>query len=139
MRRNRVKPELFPSLAAERERALELYDIDIELSFRDFMEQFGITARPASDIGGRPPEMAVVLDLSSREKEVLTLSACGYDRAAIAARLFLSIETVKSHHRRIHAKFRVRTTMHAVVIGLALGELDLEILRKELLRTWEGH
>lgn len=133
--RTGFKSDLFPSLHAERERALELHDIDIELSLRDWVEQLGITARPASD---RPALMAVVPDLTPREKEVLSLSACGYEKPAIAARLFLSTETVKSHHRHIRDKFRVETIAHAVAIGLMLGEFDVEILREELLRSWEG-
>lgn len=135
--RTGVKRELFPSLHAERERALELYDIDIEGSLGDFIEQLGITPRPARS-GGDVSRMAVVLELTAREKEVLSLTACGYEKPAIAARLVLSAETVKSHHRHIREKFRVETMTHAVVIGLLLGELDLEILRKELLRSWEG-
>ena len=135
---NRIKPELFPSLDAERERAKELFDIDIETSLRDFVELLGITPRPARGNGDRPAKLAVNLDLSDREKEVLTLSACGYEKPAIAARLFLSFETIKSHHRHIREKFQVETITHAVAIGLILGELDAEILRKELLRSWEG-
>ncbi len=62
--------------------------------------------------------------LSSRENEVLQRVLCGDSNPEIARRLFLSIDTVKSHLRRAAQKLQARDRTHAAVKGLQLGLLE---------------
>ena len=63
--------------------------------------------------------------LSKREREVLSLVAEGLNNRAIAARLFISENTVKNHVRNIHEKLGVHTRMEAVVRGVREGLLKI--------------
>ena len=72
--------------------------------------------------GGHPRPLA---ELSERECEVLQLAARGTPNPEIAARLFLSPETVKTHIRQILRKLQARDRAHAAVIGISLGLVDL--------------
>jgi DNA-binding NarL/FixJ family response regulator len=63
--------------------------------------------------------------LSRRECEVLALLAGGSTNADIAARLFLSTETVKSHVRNAMLKLGARTRTQAVVRALERGDIQL--------------
>lgn len=74
-----------------------------------------VTAVSLSEIAGR--------DLSSRELEVLRLAARGMDNEEIAAWLFLSVNTVKTHVRRVLAKLRARDRGHAIGLGYERGLL----------------
>src|SRR4029434_6192565 len=62
--------------------------------------------------------------LTAREREILQLLADGMSNADVAARLFISQETVKSHVRHILAKLAADTRTHAV--ALALGEAMID-------------
>ena len=62
--------------------------------------------------------------LSSRELEVLALIAEGLTNQEIAARLYLSLHTVKAHARNIYAKLGVSSRTQAVARGRALGYLS---------------
>jgi LuxR family maltose regulon positive regulatory protein len=62
--------------------------------------------------------------LSSRELEVLPLIAEGLTNQEIAARLYLSLHTVKAHARTIYAKLGVSSRTQAVAKGRALGFLS---------------
>ena len=61
--------------------------------------------------------------LSSRELEVLDLIAAGLTNQQIAARLYVSLHTVKSHARNIYAKLGVSSRTQAAANGRALGLL----------------
>ena len=69
---------------------------------------------PAAGIGLAEP-------LSARELEVLDLIAAGLTNQQIAARLYVSLHTVKSHARNIYAKLGVSSRTQAVAKGRALG------------------
>lgn len=56
--------------------------------------------------------------LSDREKEVLTLLVNGNSYKMIAARCFISIETVKKHLRNIYTKLHVNCATEAVAKAL---------------------
>jgi two-component system, NarL family, response regulator DesR len=56
-----------------------------------------------------------------RELEVLAMIAAGYLTAEIAARLFVSSETVKSHVHRLLLKFDAHTRAEAVAIAVRAG------------------
>ena len=63
--------------------------------------------------------------LSKREREVLSLVAEGLNNRAIAARLYISENTVKNHVRNIHEKLGVHTRMEAVVRAVREGVLKI--------------
>lgn len=67
------------------------------------------------------------LQLTEREREVMTLVASGLQSADIAERLFLSPETVKSHVHNALSKLGAHTRAHAVAIALVTGQISWEI------------
>jgi LuxR family maltose regulon positive regulatory protein len=69
------------------------------------------------------PEAEMVEPLSKRELEVLQLIAEGLTNREIAARLFLSLNTVKAHTRNIYGKLNVHSRTQAVVRSQQLGLL----------------
>jgi LuxR family maltose regulon positive regulatory protein len=82
----------------------------------------------ASSVVHRPPASArvspaLVEPLSERELEVLQLVAEGLTNREIAARLFLSLNTVKAHTRNIYGKLGVNSRTQAVARARALGVL----------------
>jgi LuxR family maltose regulon positive regulatory protein len=62
--------------------------------------------------------------LSPREREVLALAARGMTNAQIAARLVLSVRTVKKHIENIHGKLGVENRTQAAARARELGLLD---------------
>ena len=62
--------------------------------------------------------------VSERELEILSLIAEGLTNQEIAARLYLSLHTVKAHARNIYAKLGVSSRTQAVAKGRALGLLS---------------
>jgi PAS domain S-box-containing protein len=67
------------------------------------------------------------LQLTSREREVMTLVATGLQTAAVAEHLFLSPETVKSHVHNALGKLGAHTRAHAVAIALVTGQIAWEV------------
>jgi len=67
------------------------------------------------------------LQLSEREREVMTLVASGLQSGEIAERLFLSPETVKSHVHSALAKLGAHTRAHGVAIALVTGQITWEV------------
>jgi DNA-binding NarL/FixJ family response regulator len=84
-----------------------------------------ITRRMIEDFCKRPPPAEGIPDvatgLSDREREVLRLLARGLSNAEIAAELFLSEATVKSHVARILAKLDLRDRVQIVVFAYESG------------------
>jgi DNA-binding NarL/FixJ family response regulator len=74
---------------------------------------------------GRPPPggrgARALADLTDRELEVLTLVGRGRSNADIAAALFLSPATVKTHINRIFGKLDLRDRAQAVVVAYETG------------------
>ncbi|MSO95192.1 MAG: response regulator transcription factor [Thermoleophilia bacterium] len=62
--------------------------------------------------------------LTAREREVLQLLADGMSNADVAAQLFISQETVKSHVRHILTKLEADTRTQAVAIALRDAMID---------------
>ena len=80
---------------------------------------------PDEDAAPRTPAAGIRLaePLSARELEVLDVIAAGLTNQQIAARLYLSVHTVKSHARNIYAKLGVSSRTQAIAKGRALGLL----------------
>ncbi|GIF17022.1 DNA-binding response regulator [Actinoplanes teichomyceticus] len=66
---------------------------------------------------GRAAAPAVLTDLTEREREILDLVADGRSNAEIAAALFISLATVKTHVTRVLAKLGVRSRAQAIVLA----------------------
>jgi DNA-binding NarL/FixJ family response regulator len=62
--------------------------------------------------------------LSSREAEILALIAAGLSNAEIAGRLYLGIETVKTHVSGILSKLGARDRTQAVIIAYESGFVE---------------
>jgi DNA-binding CsgD family transcriptional regulator len=67
------------------------------------------------------------LQLTEREREVLTLVAAGMQSGELAERLFLSPETVKSHVQNAMVKLGAHTRAHAVAVALMTGQITWEL------------
>lgn len=96
-------------------------DADAEVVFRAVREV----------MSGRPfVDPAIAVDdgagerLSAREIEILALLAQGHSNAAIARRLVVTQETVKSHVSNVLTKLRCETRTQAVAIGIRRGLID---------------
>ncbi len=72
-----------------------------------------------------PAAHPLIDPLSQRELEVLHLIAQGLSNQAIGARLFLALDTVKGHNRRIFDKLQVQRRTEAVAKARSLNLLSL--------------
>jgi LuxR family transcriptional regulator, maltose regulon positive regulatory protein len=61
--------------------------------------------------------------LSQRELEILRLVAQGLSNREIGERLFLALDTVKGHNRRIFDKLQVQRRTEAIARARELGLL----------------
>jgi len=75
---------------------------------------FFSTPQPASPTEAFP-------ELTSREREILTLIAQGHSNANIAARLYVSPNTVRNHISHIFAKLQVADRAQAIVRAREAG------------------
>ena len=71
----------------------------------------------------------IVLDegdrtLSARQREILQMLADGMQTEAVATKLGLSTETVRTHTKRILAKLEASTRTQAVAIGIRHGLIE---------------
>jgi LuxR family maltose regulon positive regulatory protein len=70
-----------------------------------------------------PGAASLVEPLSPRELEVLRLIAQGLSNQEIGARLFLALDTIKGHNRRIFDKLQVQRRTEAIARASELGLL----------------
>ncbi len=70
-----------------------------------------------------PPDQPLIEPLSERELEILQLVAQGLSNREISERLFLALDTVKGHNRRIYGKLQVQRRTEAVARARELGLL----------------
>ena len=78
-------------------------------------------AQKCEDTSYRPPAQPLLEPLSPRELEVLHLIAQGLSNHEICERLFLALDTVKGHNRKIFDKLQVQRRTEAVARARALG------------------
>jgi LuxR family maltose regulon positive regulatory protein len=84
---------------------------------------FDAEAQKSQSKSGLSPAQALVETLSQRELEVLQLIAQGLSNHEICERLFLALDTVKGHNRRIFEKLQVKRRTEAIVRARELGLL----------------
>jgi LuxR family maltose regulon positive regulatory protein len=84
-------------------------------------ERPGTKADDQSFVARRSPSPILIEPLSERELEVLGLIAQGLTNREVAARLFLTLNTVKVHTRNIYAKLNVHSRTEAVARARTLG------------------
>ena len=70
-----------------------------------------------------PPAQPLIEPLSQRELEVLHLMAQGLSNQEMSERLFLALDTVKGHNRKIFGKLQVQRRTEAVARARELGLL----------------
>jgi len=84
-----------------------------------------VTRRLIEAFARRPPEAAPsparLASLTAREREVLVLLARGGSNTAIAATLFVSEATVKTHVGNLLAKLDLRDRVQAVILAYETG------------------
>jgi LuxR family transcriptional regulator, maltose regulon positive regulatory protein len=68
-----------------------------------------------------PPSQPLIEPLSHRELEVLHLIAQGLSNQEIGERLFLALDTVKGHNRKIFGKLQVQRRTEAIARARELG------------------
>jgi DNA-binding NarL/FixJ family response regulator len=87
-----------------------------------------VTRRLIEDYVARPRRATascVAFDrLTPREMEVLLLISRGFSNSEIAATLYLSEPTVKTHVTRVLAKLSVRDRVHAIVLAYESGLVE---------------
>lgn len=71
-------------------------------------------ARPAVR---QSPEERTLATLTQREAEVLGCMVAGLDRAATAERLYMSVNTVRTHARKVLAKLGAHSSLEAAAIA----------------------
>jgi LuxR family maltose regulon positive regulatory protein len=72
---------------------------------------------------GPPAIQSLAEPLSPREMEVLRLIAEGHSNREIGDRLYLALDTVKGHNRKIFGKLEVRSRTEAIARARELGVL----------------
>ena len=89
----------------------------IEAAFQgDFYVDPGLSSTIVLDEGDRT--------LSARQREILQMLADGMQTDAVAERLGLSTETIRTHTKRILAKLEASTRTQAVAIGIRHGLIE---------------
>jgi LuxR family maltose regulon positive regulatory protein len=84
---------------------------------------FGTEEQKREDTSFSPPAQPLLDPLSQRELEVLRLIAQGLSNREIGERLFLALDTVKGHNRKIFGKLEVQRRTEAVARARELGLL----------------
>jgi DNA-binding NarL/FixJ family response regulator len=84
-----------------------------------------VTRRLIQEFARRPgppaDQAAALVALTQRELEVLSLVGAGLSNGELAARLFISEATVKTHVKRILMKLGLRDRVQAVVLAYEAG------------------
>jgi LuxR family maltose regulon positive regulatory protein len=84
---------------------------------------FEAEKRKSEDKPDLPPAQPLIEPLSQRELKILQLIAQGLSNREIGERLFLALDTVKGHNRKIFDKLQVQSRTEAVARARELGLL----------------
>ena len=79
----------------------------------------------SADIAAKLAERVSGESLSAREREVLLLMAQGQSNREIAAQLFISETTVKSHVKHLFAKLNVLSRTQAIAVATQSGLIEI--------------
>jgi LuxR family maltose regulon positive regulatory protein len=82
---------------------------------------FETSQKKREDTSARPSAESLIEPLSQRELEVLRLITQGLSNQEIGERLFLALDTVKGHNRKIFGKLQVQRRTEAVARARELG------------------
>ena len=94
----------------------------IQLNYvNKLLAAFALEPKEQQPIASVPGSSALAEPLSPRELEVLRLIAKGLSNQEICARLFLALDTVKGHNRRIFDKLQVQRRTEAIARARELG------------------
>ena len=78
---------------------------------------------PGEDKPALPPAQPLIEPLSQRELKILQLIAQGLSNREIGERLFLALDTIKGHNRKIFDKLQVQSRTEAIARARELGLL----------------
>jgi DNA-binding NarL/FixJ family response regulator len=107
--------------------ALKAGSMDELVSAIERVAQGGTYVDPRLDrILLSPRATAHVPQLSPREREIMHLMAEGLTAEAIANRITVSVETVRTHVRNVIRKLQARNRVHAIALALERGEIALD-------------
>jgi len=84
---------------------------------------FEAEKRKSEDKHELSPAKLLIEPLSQRELEILQLIAQGLSNHEVCERLFLAVDTVKGHNRRIFEKLHVQRRTEAIARARELGLL----------------
>jgi LuxR family maltose regulon positive regulatory protein len=90
---------------------------------RKLLAVFEAEEQKDEDLSSRSHAQPLIEPLSSRELEVLRLMAQGLSNQEMCERLFLALDTVKGHNRKIFGKLQVQRRTEAVARARELGLL----------------
>jgi LuxR family maltose regulon positive regulatory protein len=84
---------------------------------------FEAEQRNSEDKPDLSPTKLLIESLSQRELKILQLIAQGLSNREISERLFLAVDTVKGHNRKIFDKLQVQSRTEAIARARELGLL----------------
>jgi LuxR family transcriptional regulator, maltose regulon positive regulatory protein len=90
---------------------------------RKLLTVFKAEEQQSAEASHRSPAQLLLEPLSERELEVLGLIAQGLSNQEISERLYLALDTVKGHNRKIFGKLQVERRTEAVARARELGLL----------------
>jgi len=90
-------------------------------------------------IPGRSVKTGRPFLLSKRERQVLALVAQGLSAEVISERLVISLHTANTHFKVIREKLQAKNLAHAVALGAARRQIDLDTIIDSGDRQGESH
>ena len=88
---------------------------------RRLIEEFASRPEPEPAVSADPAGPRRIVGITDREREVLTLVACGLSNTEIAGRLVITVGTVKTYVTRLLAKLDARDRVQLVIIAYDAG------------------